>query len=155
MTLLEATVVLAVLGLAAALVVPRLARRDALALELAARRLADGLDYARSRAIFGGAPMRVVLDVDGGRWRLGRAARGPAAIAPGPSPLERPVVLPAGVRVAAVTVGGTVAHTGVAVVDLTPAGDALAARVDLADGRGRVVGVVLPPAHARAVVATP
>ena len=52
-TLLEVVVVLAVLGLALGIVVPRLGDREALVLDATARRLADTLVYLRERAILG------------------------------------------------------------------------------------------------------
>src|SRR5439155_76682 len=149
-TLLELVGTLAVIALAAGLVLPRLGDARGLALGAAARRLADTLAYARDRAILGGRPMRLVLDLDRGRWELGTPARDPAAVIPDVSPLGRGTVLPAGVRLAAVTAGGTPAATrGIAALDLEPDGDALPARIDLADASGRRASVGVPPAGAR------
>ena len=85
---------LAVIALGATLVLPRLGDARGLALAAAARRLADTVAYGRDRAILGGRPMRLVLDLE-------------------------------------------------------PDGDALPARIDLADGSGRRAGVVVPPAGGR------
>ena len=151
-TLLEVVVTLAVLGLAAGLLLPRLGGRDEYGLDVAARRLADGVSAARDRAILSGRPMRLVVDLDAGRWVAGRPAREGAAIVPAGPPLDRPVALPAGVRVASVATGGAPAvRAGRAVVDLGPAGDALPTRIELASARG-VATVLLPPASARAAV---
>ena len=155
-TLLELVVTLAVIGLAATLVLPKLGDARGLALAAATRRLADTLAYARDRAILGGRPMRLVLDLDRGRWELGAPARDPATIVPDASPAGRGAVLPAGVRLAAVTAGGTPSATrGLAALDLEPDGDALPARIDLADGSGRRASVVVPPAGGRPVVQGP
>ncbi|TMA69075.1 MAG: type II secretion system protein GspH [Deltaproteobacteria bacterium] len=155
-TLLELVVTLAVIALAAGLVLPRLGDARGLELGAAARRLADTLAYARDRAILGGRPMRLVLDLDRGRWDLGTPARDPVAVIADFSPLGRGAVLPAGVRLAAVTAGGTPAATrGIAALDLEPDGDALPARIDLADASGRRASVVVPPAGGRPVVQGP
>ncbi len=61
-----------------------------------------------------------------------------------------------GIRLAAVTAGGTPAATrGIAALDLEPDGDALPARIDLADASGRRASVVVPPAGGRPVVQGP
>jgi len=149
-TLLELVVTLAVIALGATLVLPRLGDARGLALAAAARRLADTVAYGRDRAILGGRPMRLVLDLDRGRWELGTPGRDPATVVPDASPTGRGGVLPAGVRLAAVTAGGTPAASGgIAALDLEPDGDALPARIDLADGSGRRAGVVVPPAGGR------
>ena len=151
-TLLEVVVVLAVAGLALTLVVPRLGDREALELAADARRLADTLDYLRERAILGGVPMRLVLDVDAGRWSPGRAGRDTTAVDAGPSPLERPATLRPRIHLRAVFAGGALARAGIVALDVSPAGDVLPARIELADEHGRTATVLLPPAGARARV---
>jgi hypothetical protein len=92
---------------------------------------------ARDRAILGGRAVRLVIDLDGGRWT-------------GP---EDATVLPSGVRLRSVASAGRPAvRGGVVTLELRPDGDALPTRVDLADGGGHVASVVLPPAAARATV---
>jgi len=152
-TLLELVVALAVVGLTAALVMPLLAGRDAATLDGAARRLADTVDYGRERAILGGTPMRLVVDLDAGRWVLGRPARDATAVRPDAGVLGRPASLPPDLRVRAVFVGGVSLDAGKAALDFEPAGDALPARIDLADGPGHAVSVYVPPGTGRAVVA--
>lgn len=143
---------LGVVALAAALVVPRLPDLRGLALDAAAARLADALGAGRERAILGGARWRLVVDLDAGRWTLGRLAADGRLEAP-PGPLGEPVSLPPSVRVLAVHAPDAPAVArGVATVDLAPEGDALPARIELGDDRGRVAAVVLPPAAARAVI---
>jgi hypothetical protein len=134
-------------ALAAGIVVPR-ADLDRVALEAGARRLADDLTLGRERAILGGAAMRVVLDVDAGRWRLGRAGREPLAIGPDG---ERPSVLSSRVSVRAVRADAApVVRAGTVAIDLAPDGDAHPLRIELADRGGRTRTVLLPAGGARA-----
>lgn len=151
-TLLELVVTLGILALAAALVLPRIPDRGALALDAAAAEIRDALGFGRERAILGGAGWRLVVDVDAGRWTLGRARADGGLDAPA-GPLGSPVTLAAPVRVLAVRAAGAPeVHGGTATVDLSPEGDALPVRIELGDDRGRVRSVVLAPAVARAEV---
>jgi prepilin-type N-terminal cleavage/methylation domain-containing protein len=61
-TLVEVLAVLAIVGLAAAIVMPRLPGGADLRVEAAASRLAERLSEARERAIFGGRPQRIAVD---------------------------------------------------------------------------------------------
>src|SRR5262245_57234847 len=152
MTLLELIVTLAVLMLAATLALPRLVDRGGLALDAAAAQLRDALGFGRERAILGGTRWQLVVDVDAGRWAIGRPRPDGGLDAPA-GPLGAPVTLPAPVRVLAVRAGGGAEiRSGTAVVGLASEGDALPVRIDLGDDRGRVTSVVLPPAVARAEV---
>jgi prepilin-type N-terminal cleavage/methylation domain-containing protein len=151
-TLLELAVTLAVIALAVTIVLP-LGDLGVPVVEASARRLADALVYARERAILDGRPMRVVLDLDRGGWRLGRPTDDPAGVAPEASTLGRPESLPSRVAVRGVTVGGAArVAAGRVAIDLDPAGDALPVRVDLADARGATAHVVLPAGTARPTV---
>lgn len=135
--MLEIIVTLGVVALAAGIVVPRVIGRRSVAVEVAARRLADALTLARDRAILGGRPVRLVIDLDGGRWT-----------AP-----EDAAILPAGVRLRSVATGGRPAvREGAVTLELGPDGDTLPTRVDMRGDDGRVASVVLPPAAARATV---
>jgi type II secretion system protein H len=137
-TLLELTVVMAIVGLAAGILIPRLTDLGALTLDASARRLADDLTLARDRAVLRGRPAHLRLDLDLGRW-----AEDGGGI----------TMLPAGMRVRSVSANGRPpVGAGTVVVDLEPAGDTFPARIDLADERGRVASVVLAPAAARARV---
>ena len=152
MTLLELVVTLAVLALAATLAAPRLLDRGGLALDRAAAQLRDALGFGRERAILGGSRWQLVVDVDAGRWALGRPTAD-GGLEPPAGPLGAPVTLPPSVRVRGVQAGGGAeVRRGTAVVGLAPDGDALPVRIELADDRGRVASVVLPPAVARAEV---
>jgi general secretion pathway protein H len=151
-TLLEVVVVTAVIAIAAAIVLPRLGDRGTLAVEEAARRLADVAGAARERAILGGVPMRLVVDLDAGRFHAGRAGRDALTVLPASGDDPEPARLPGAVRMLAVARGGVPVTGGVVAIDLDPAGDALPVRIDLADARGHAASVVLPPAGARATV---
>lgn len=132
LTLLEVTVALAVVAIAAGLTLPRLADLGALRVSTAARRLADDVTQARDRAILGGAPVRLIVDLDAGTWRSEPAlVRG---------------ALPSGVRVRAMTTGDPAAPGA---LTLSPAGDMLPARIDLVDGEGHAARVVVPPGTRR------
>jgi general secretion pathway protein H len=138
-TLLELVVVLAVVGLAAGILLPRLADLGPFELDAAARRLADALTLARERAVLRAAPAHLTLDLATGSWTTDE---------PGTA-----VSLPPRVRVRAVVANGERAvDTGIIVIRFDPAGDALPARVDLAHDGGAARNIVLPPAGARAVV---
>ena len=132
-SLLEVVVVLGVLALMAGIAVPRLPGVGATAVEVAARRLADAAAVGRDGAILSGRPVRLVLDLDAGRWTLGRES----------------AALPPGVRLRAVASGADVVRAGLAALTFDPAGDPLPVWVDLADGRGHGARVVLPAAGGR------
>ena len=121
-TLLEMLAVLAVVSLAAGLVLARVPRASALALDAARERLVDRLSEARERAVL-----------------LGRAVR--------LDPRDR---LPSGVVLTALEVGGTAIdpHTFEVAAD----GDALAARATLTDAAGARRIVLLPAGFHRARV---
>ncbi|HZP43567.1 MAG TPA: type II secretion system protein [Candidatus Binatia bacterium] len=152
-TLLELLVVCAILALAAGLVLPRLGDRGPLAVADAADRLAASAAFARERAILGGRAMRLVVDVDAGRWVVGRPGRAADDVLPDASVLGRPGTLPPGVRVRDVRVGGaTAGRTGRVPLDFDPAGDPLPVHIDVADERGHAATVVVPAAGARPMV---
>jgi Tfp pilus assembly protein FimT len=151
MTLLELVVTLGVLMLAAALALPRFADRGGLALDSAASQLRDALGFGRERAILGGARWQLVVDLDAGRWVIGRPRADGGLDAPA-GPLGAPVTLPSTVRVRSVRGDVAEVRRGTAVVSLSPEGDALPVRIELGDDRGRVTSVLLPPAAARAEV---
>jgi len=149
-------VVLAVVGLAATLLLPQV-RPHGFRLEEAAGRLADAIAFGRERAILGRAPMRLVLDLDAGRWQLGRPGAEPHALAvddAAPAALAgRPSTVPTGLTVRSVGVGGAPPiPSGVVALDLHPEGDPVPVRIELADAHGHAVSVVVPPAAARPAV---
>ena len=128
-TLIETLLVLMVVALGAAIVLPRLATSGRVAVEVGARRLADTILLARDRAILSGRGTRVSFLPDGKGWSFDGAAS----------------VLPRGVAVRQVTVGGA----AVDALAFEPAGDALPARIEIADRRGGAAAVVVPPAGGR------
>jgi general secretion pathway protein H len=136
-TLVELVVTLAVIGLAAALVAPRVGALGGWRVEAAAGRLADALTLAREAAVLGGRPVRVEIDRARGAWSAG-AVRG---------------VLPPGLRIAGIAADGTTTAGATVAFALDPAGDAAPVRVDVVDARGHGAAVVLAPAavYARVV----
>ena len=69
-TLIELLAVLVIFGLLASIALPNLGLRDARILDDEAKKLANGLEFARARAVMTGVPHRVLLDVDGAAWRI-------------------------------------------------------------------------------------
>jgi len=137
-TLLELSVVLAIVALAATILMPTLRDAGALRVDAAARRLAETLGVVRDGAILGGSPASVVLDLDRGRWTAGA---------------EESATLPPGVHFRAVARSDAPAvFAGVVTLDLDPAGDARAMRIELADDRARSAAVVVPAAGGRVAV---
>jgi len=146
-------VTLAVVGLAATIVLPRLRDGRDLRLEMDARRLADTINFGRERAVLTGVALRLVLDLDAERWMLGRPGQVATEVVSDPGPIDRPQVLAAPARFRAVAVGGApVVQRGIVALELLPAGDGLPARLDLADDRGGTASIVVPAASGRAVV---
>lgn len=128
-------------ALAAAVLLPRFGGLRSAGIEVAARRLADGLTLTRERAILRGEAVGIEVDLERGAWRLtsGRERDG--------------LVLPPRVRIRRVTTGdGVEVSRGLVTLALDPAGDMAALRVELADAAGRTAAVVLPPAGGRARV---
>jgi prepilin-type N-terminal cleavage/methylation domain-containing protein len=128
-TLLEMLVALAISVLAATLLMPRIGDVGTLRVDGAARRFAEAVTLARERAILGGVPGEIVVDVEGGRWTAG----------------EESASLPEGVRFRG-------AGESPVRVDLDPAGDVGAMRFELVDERGRSASVLLPAGGGRATV---
>lgn len=72
-TLIELLIVIAILGIAGALVVPRLVARDALKLQAAVRLIVSDLSFAQSDALAHQEYRRVQFFDDGGGWGGGYA----------------------------------------------------------------------------------
>ena len=102
-TLIELMAVLVIFGLLATIALPNLGLRDSRLLDDDAKQLANGLEFARARAVMTAVPHRVLLDLDHSAWRIeaysvpgGAAAAdvAPAAAsasaAPGPPALVPP-----------------------------------------------------------------
>ncbi|MBW3540250.1 MAG: GspH/FimT family pseudopilin [Planctomycetes bacterium] len=84
-TLLEALAVIAVLGIAAALVIPSAGGGDAQGLEAAASILAADLRLARGQAVQTGSEWTLTLDVSGRAWEIVHTGSG------NPPPLKNPL----------------------------------------------------------------
>jgi len=69
-TLIELMAVLVIFGLLAGIALPNLGLRDARALDDEAKQLANGLEFARARAVMTAVPHRVLLDLDASGWRI-------------------------------------------------------------------------------------
>jgi type II secretion system protein H len=69
-TLIELLAVLVIFGLLAGIALPNLGLRDSRVLDDEAKKLANGLEFARARAVMTGVPHRLLLDVDGAAWRI-------------------------------------------------------------------------------------
>jgi prepilin-type N-terminal cleavage/methylation domain-containing protein len=132
-TLVEIVAVVAVIALVCGIVLPRLGGLGAVAVETAARRLADAAALARERAVLGGRPVQMIVDLEAGSWRAGAESGS----------------LPPRVRFRTVVASrGEPAHGGVVALDCDPAGS-LAARVELTDDRGHGARVLLPAGGGR------
>jgi len=69
-TLIELLAVMLILAMLAAVVIPGLSLLGARPLRAQAQRLASDLEFARVRSVLLGVPHRVVIDLDGGAWRV-------------------------------------------------------------------------------------
>ncbi|HTF33860.1 MAG TPA: GspH/FimT family pseudopilin [Myxococcota bacterium] len=69
-TLIELLAVMLILAMLAAIVIPGLSILGARPLRAQAENLASDLEFARVRSILLGVPHRVVIDLDGGAWRV-------------------------------------------------------------------------------------
>lgn len=95
-TLLELSIVLLIIGIAASFLVPRLRDPEHAQLEATASRLATTARYLYDEAAYRRVPMRLNLDLDNQRWFvtiLGGDRDDPEFV-PAASPLARPVILP-------------------------------------------------------------
>ena len=127
-TLIEVIVVLAVLGLALALVVGyKPPWSSGLGVKATAAELASGLRLARSEAIVANRSVAFRLDVNGHRYRVGAGA-------------ERP--LPANIVLELLTITGENRGPGVGDIRFHPDGSSTGGRISLAAGQQHVaVGV--------------
>jgi len=69
-TLVELLAVMLILAMLAAIALPGLSLLGARPLRAQAERLASDLEFARVRSVLLGIPHRVVIDLDGGAWRV-------------------------------------------------------------------------------------
>jgi type II secretion system protein H len=69
-TLVELLAVMLILAMLAAIAIPGLSILGGRPLRAQAERLASDLEFARVRSVLLGVPHRVVIDLDGGAWRV-------------------------------------------------------------------------------------
>lgn len=69
-TLIELLAVMLILAMLAAIAIPSLSILGARPLRAQAESLASDLEFARVRSVLLGIPHRVVIDLDGGAWRV-------------------------------------------------------------------------------------
>ena len=69
-TLIELLAVMLILAMLAAIAIPSLSSVGARPLRAEAQNLASDLEFARVRSVLLGVPHRVVIDLDGGAWRV-------------------------------------------------------------------------------------
>src|SRR5207244_12348044 len=127
-TLIELLAVLAILGLALALIAGyKLPWSRGLGLEATAAELAAGLRLARSEAILSNRPVVVDLDLLGHRDRVGTGA---------------PRSLPADLSIELLTVAGEARNAREGDIRFNPDGSSTGGRISLIDGQRRIgVGV--------------
>lgn len=127
-SLIELIVALAVLGLALVLITGyKPPWSSSLGLDGTARELAAQLRLARSQAIVGNRPIMFGLDLAGHRYRVGTDAPRP---------------LPAGYRIALLTVAGEKASATAGGIRFNPDGSSTGGRITLAEAKRQVaVGV--------------
>jgi len=147
-TLLELSVVLLIIGLLAAVALPRLGDVSGRRLESSARRLAALVHYLSGEAAFSGRLYRLHYDLDQRAYWV-TVLTGPregGEFIPDDSPLARSVQLPTSIAFADVFVPsiGRV-RTGQVYTHFYPQGYADPTVIHLRDQHARVVTVTIPP----------
>ena len=155
-TLLELSIVLLILAIAATFVIPRLRNADSAALTGSAARLATTVRYLYAEAAFRRRPMRLNLDLDKQAYWvtvLNDDPDAPEFVIDG-SPLSRPTVLPDAVAFADVTLPalGTVAE-GIVFAQFLPEGWADPLVVHLKGSRNDYATLAIEPLTGRTRVA--
>lgn len=151
-TLLELALALAIVGLLAALIVPRLGAVRRLGLESSARQLATRVRYLREEAALRGRSIRFAVDPARGTYGpawLVETLEG-ARFVRDDAPLFRPVALPGEVAIELAGPGVVATAEGLLATFFAPDGYAEPAVIHLDDGRGGAFSIVIEPA-----VATP
>lgn len=147
-TLLELSVVLLIIGLLAAVALPRLGDLSGRRLDSSARRLAALVHYLSGEAAFSGRLYRLHYDLDQRAYWVTvlTAPQGVGEFIPDSSPLSRPVQLPPAIAFADVFVPsvGRV-RTGQVYTHFYPQGYADPTVIHLRDQHSRVVTVTIPP----------
>jgi general secretion pathway protein H len=124
-TLLELIVALAIAALIFAVVIPSSLHRNAhVAVQRAARDVAEALRTTRGRAVFDNKPVRLMVDTDHATYRVEGARR-----------LES---LPAGMRVEIVTAAEETEGTALGAIRFYPDGSSSGGRIVLTLGQSRM-----------------
>jgi general secretion pathway protein H len=155
-TLLELSIVLVILGIAASFVAPRLRDREGLELSASAARLATTVRYLYDEAAYERVPMRLNLDLDRQTYfvtELGGDPQQPEFV-PARSSLARPVALPDAVafRDVVLPAVGTVSE-GIVFAQFSPDGWADPLVVHLRSRAGAEVTIAIEPLTGRTRVA--
>jgi general secretion pathway protein H len=147
-TLLELTVVLFLVGLLVAIAVPRLGDLGSARLDSSARRLAALVRYLSGEAAFRNRPYRLNYDLDQQTYWVTvlSATQDAAEFKSDPSPLSRPVKLPASITFADVHVPGIgQVSTGQVYTHFFPQGYTDPTAIHLRDQHSRIVTILIPP----------
>ncbi len=155
-TLIELTIVLLILAIAASFVIPRLRDADSLALSSSAARLATTTRYLYEEAAFRRRPMRLNLDLDKHAYWVSvlKDDTDDPEFVVDDSPLTRPVVLPGSVTFADVILPalGTV-REGLVFAQFLPEGYADPLVVHLTNARHEFATLAIEPLTGRTRVA--
>jgi prepilin-type N-terminal cleavage/methylation domain-containing protein len=155
-TLIELTIVLLIMGIAASFVIPRLRDADSAALTSSAARLATTSRYLYEEAAFRRRPMRLNLDLDKQAYWVTVLNDDPddPQFVVEDSPIARPVALPGTVKFADVTLPilGTV-HEGLVFAQFLPEGYADPLVVHLTNTRHEFATMAIEPLTGRTRVA--
>jgi len=147
-TLLELTVTLFIIGLLAAVLVPRLGDLGGARLDAQARRLAALVRYLHGEAAFRSQVYRLNYDLDQHTYWVTvlTAARESAEFLPDSSPLARPMQLPQNITFADVRVPSVgLVSTGRVYTHFYPQGYTDPTIIHLRDQHSRFVTVIIPP----------
>lgn len=150
-TLVEIIVAMFVIGLLAALVVPRLSVLRGAALDASARQLAHRIRFLREDAALRGRWVRLVIDPARGSYRAGvlvRTSEG-ARFVESDAPLFRATRLPADVGIDIAGSGVTATIDGLPAAIFAPDGWADPAVIHLDDGAGSVFTIAIDPVSTR------
>lgn len=151
-TLLELSVVLGLIGLLAAVVMPRLGILSSAALDSSARRLATRVQFLREDAAIRSDWIRLAVDPRRGTYRAERLVPLGTGMhwAAVDEPLYRETAVPGPIRLALEGPGVTSTLEGRETTLFSPDGYADPALIWLDDGAGRRIAVVIDPVATRA-----
>ena len=146
-TLIELMVVMAIVGLIATLVVPRLATLRGTSLDASARQLSNRIRFLREEAALRGRPIRLAIDPREGTYRadvLIDTSTGPRFTG-SDAPLFRTVALPESIAIDLSGPGVVATVDGNPSAVFSPDGWTDPAVIHLDDGAGGVFSIVIEP----------